>query len=242
MHRFFIEKDQLPHIYGEDVHHIRDVLRMRPGEKIELLDGQGKAYSVKIDKIEKDKITCKILSVKESAIAPNVRIILAQCLPKAKKMDWIIQKSAELGVWRIIPVISERTIAKGEKPARWQSIAKEAAQQCGLPFIPEVKPLIKFDDLIFSAKNYNLALIPWELEQENTLKKSLLSCYPDLHSRIPRYPDILILIGPEGGFSQKEILFAKKAGFISVSLGPRILRTETVGIAMLSMINYEFAQ
>lgn len=233
MPRFFVPKTQLPHIYGEDVHHIRDVLRMRPGDTIELLDGQGKIYTAKINEIYKDKIACEILSAKESAMEPKVRITLAQCLPKYQKMQLIIQKCSELGVCSIIPVISERTIAKGEKQERWQAIAKEAAQQCGLPFIPAVNPLLQFGELINLAKNYALALIPWELETTATLKSVLATYQPS---------SLLVLIGPEGGFSQNEIHSAQKAGFIPVSLGPRILRTESAAIALLAMINYAFDQ
>jgi len=246
MHRFFVQKDQLPYIVGEDVHHVRNVLRLQPGEKIELLDGQGKIYLVKIDTIHKEKITCKILAETESAAILKVKITLAQCLPKAKKMDWIIQKSSELGVWSIIPVISERTIAKGSKSERWQTIAKEAAQQCGLPFIPEIQPAQPFKTLLQSVKNYPLALLPWELEQSTSLKSILqatnLPIQQPSNSTIQQFNNFLILIGPEGGFSATEVNQAKEAGFRPVSLGPRILRTETAGIAMLSMLNYEFNQ
>jgi 16S rRNA (uracil1498-N3)-methyltransferase len=148
-------------------------------------------------------------------------------------MDFIIEKCAELGVWSIIPMVTERTIAASMKLDRWKKLAKEAAEQCTRATIPEITNLQTFEEILKSAKQYHLALIPWELEKKKTLKQALKS----LH-----LPHILVVIGPEGGFSQKEIESAKRAGFTSVSLGPRILRTETAGLAILSMINYEYEQ
>lgn len=240
MPRFFVPQDQIPVISGEDVHHIRDVLRMKVGDEIELLDGNGKAYQAKIAEYKKDKVICQILSTKILENPAKVKVTLAQCLPKAEKMKLIIQKSTELGVWSIVPVTSERTIVKSEKKERWQTIAKEAAQQCRLTYVPKITEVKSFNEILSGAKDYSLALIPFELEKSTSLK-SLLSPLPSNHQSISP-SNILILIGPEGGFSQKEVTLAKEAGIISVSLGPRILRTETAGLAMLSMINYEFDQ
>lgn len=248
MPRFFVPPDKIPVISGEDVHHIRDVLRMQLGDELELLDGKGKAYQVKIAEYKKTTIICQILSTKNIEDPTKVKITLAQCLPKADKMKLIIQKSTELGIWSIVPVTSERTIVKSEKKERWQTIAKEAAQQCRLTYVPNVTEVKSFKEILSEAKDYSLAIIPWENEQKICLK-SLISPSPDSPSQISRpclpagrFPDILILIGPEGGFSTKEIEEAKNAGFIPVTLGPRILRTETAGLAMLAMINYEFGQ
>lgn len=233
MHRFFVDKDQVPTITGSDVHHIKDVLRMKAGDKLELLDGTGKIYSAKILQITNEKIICKVISSRQDESEPKVKITLAQCLPKAKKMDLIIQKCSELGAHKIIPTLSERSIAKGEKLDRWKKIAKEAAEQSSRSSIPEITSLTKFEDVLKLKNEYDLALIPWELEKSNSLKKHLTD------NRLTGYSDILIIIGPEGGFSQKEIELAKKAGFISVSLGKRILRTETAGMAILSILMYE---
>lgn len=231
MHRFFIPKDQIPNITGTDVHHIRDVLRMKVGDRLELLDGTGKIYETKISKIEKNKIACEIISSRTEESKPEVRVTLAQALPKARKMDFIIEKCTELGVNQIIPMLTERTIAKSVKLERSRKIAKEAAEQSGRTVIPEITELIKFEDVLKMRERFDLALIPWELEKEMTLKSSFLH----------RPSSILALIGPEGGFSQKEIELAKEAGFVPVSLGPRILRTETAGMVILSIINYEFS-
>jgi len=232
MHRFFVPKDQIPVISGSDVHHIKDVLRMKIGGELELLDGTGKIYEARISGIKKDKIICKVLSMRTEETKLKVKITLAQCLPKAKKMELIIQKCTELGVDRIIPILSERTIARGEKLNRWRTIAKEAAEQSGRLTIPKISPLTRFEGVLKIKDQFDLALIPWELETKTTLKQVLTN-------QRPRH--LLILIGPEGGFSRSEINFAKSAGFTSVSLGPSILRTETAGMALLAMIGYEYS-
>ncbi|MFH1683799.1 MAG: 16S rRNA (uracil(1498)-N(3))-methyltransferase [Candidatus Margulisiibacteriota bacterium] len=246
MHRFFVPKDQIPIITGSDAHQIKDVLRLKAGDKLELLDGTGKSFLSKITKIKSNEILCEVLEQSTPNSELRTQVTLAQCLPKAKKMDLIIQKCTELGVHKIIPTLSERSIAKGEKLERWKKIAKEAAEQSGRSTIPEVSPLAKFEDVLKLKNNYDLCLIPWELEKETTLKKVLtndqtnkLSTHPT--NKLSNYPTnkLIVLIGPEGGFSQKEIALAKKAGFTSISLGQRILRTETAGLAMMAMITYE---
>ncbi|MBU0672256.1 MAG: 16S rRNA (uracil(1498)-N(3))-methyltransferase [Candidatus Margulisbacteria bacterium] len=236
MPRFFVPKAQIPTITGTDVHQIRDVLRLKPGDELELLDGSGKIYFSKITEMKKDKITCEILEHRTSNVERRTQVAIAQCLPKAKKMDLIIQKCTELGAHKIIPTLSERSIAKGEKLERWKKIAKEASEQSGRTTIPEIAPLTNFAEVLKQKKDYDLALIPWELEQEQTLKSVLTTAL-----RTPS-TTILILIGPEGGFSQKEIDLAKEAGFTPISLGKRILRTETAGLAIMAMINYQYDQ
>ena len=236
MPRFFVTPDQIPEIKGTDAHHIRHVLRMQVGDQLELLDGTGKIYTAKIAQMSKEKIICTILSEKIEKSESKVSITIAQCLPKAKKMDLIIQKCTELGVAKIIPVISERSVAKGEKLERWKKIAKEASEQCGRATIPEISPLLKFSEVLKLAKDYDLALIPWELEDKTTLKKILTGL------EASRPAGLVILVGPEGGFSTQEVELVINAGFKSISLGKRILRTETAGMAILSMINYEYSQ
>lgn len=229
MHRLFVPKDKIPLITGSDVHHIKDVLRMKVGDQLELLDGTGEIYKSKIVEIKKDKIICGILEHRAQNSELRTQVAIAQGLPKAKKMDFIIQKCAELGANKIIPMLTERSVAKGEKLDRWRKIAKEAAEQSGRAIIPEISALTSFEEVLKMRNQFDLALIPWELEREMTLKSSL----------VHRPSSILVLIGPEGGFSSQEIKLAKKAGFISVSLGKRILRSETAGMAILSAITYE---
>ncbi|MEA3492807.1 MAG: RsmE family RNA methyltransferase [Candidatus Margulisiibacteriota bacterium] len=231
MHRFFVPQDQIPVITGSDAHQIKNVLRMKSGDKLELLDGSGEIYTVKISELKRDNIVCEIISERSETIEQKVSVTIAQCLPKTKKMDLIIQKCTELGVNKIIPTLSERSIAKGDKSDRWKKIAKEAAEQSGRATIPEIDPLTEFGDLLKLSKDYDLALIPWELEQETTLKHTLTTT-------LPHY--ILILIGSEGGFSKSEIDLAVAAGFKPTTLGKNILRTETAGMSILSMINYQY--
>ena len=236
MPRFFVPQDQIPIITGSDAHQIRNVLRMKPGDKLELFDGYGKAYQAEIQTINKDKVTCKILATQTSNSSSNIKVTLAQALPKGQKMDLIIQKCTELGIEQVIPMVSERSLPTSNKSARWQRIAKDAAEQSGRINVPEITKIKTFAEAIKTKDKYDLAIIPWELEQNNQLKPFLKQLNNDGNLTI------LIIIGPEGGFSQTEVQQAQTAGLIPITLGQRILRTETAGLAILSMINYEFEQ
>jgi 16S rRNA (uracil1498-N3)-methyltransferase len=233
MYRIFVPKEQSPIISGSDVHYLRHVLRMKVGDEIELLDGTGKVYRSRITALEKEKVVCKIIASSQAESEPKVKVTLAQALPKASKMDFIIEKCTELGVYKIIPLLTERTVARGVKLARWRKLAKEAAEQSGRAIIPEIAALSDFKEILKMKDHFDLALIPWELEKEKSLK-SILTISPSHHLQ-----SILLLIGPEGGFSHSEVDQAKAAGFIPVSLGKRILRAETAGMAALAMVMYE---
>ena len=150
-------------------------------------------------------------------------------------MDFVVEKCTELGVSQIVPMLTERTVAKEAKLDRWRKLAKEAAEQSGRTVIPAIASLTPFEEILKMKSQFDLALIPWELEKENTLK-IVLKTGGQANRKTDR---LLVLIGPEGGFSQKEISLAKEAGLISVSLGERILRAETAGMAVLSAIMYE---
>lgn len=234
-HRIFVSKDQLPIITGSDVHYIKDVLRLKANDQLELLDGCGTIYLAKIVELNKETVVCQIISGQQDSLNLKVKVTIAQALPKAAKMDLIIQKSTELGVSQIIPMLSERCVAKKAKLGRWQKIAKEASEQCGRADLPAITELQSFAQVLSQGKNFDLALIPWELEKTITLKQVL----KNLTAEKPL--TLLIVIGPEGGFSQQEVEQAKAHAFTSVSLGPRILRTETVALNLLSIINYVFS-
>jgi 16S rRNA (uracil1498-N3)-methyltransferase len=233
MPRIFVAQEQFPDITGSDVHYVRDVLRMKVRDKLELLDGTGMVYEAEIKEIKKEKIVCEIVESGNSKVESRTQITLAQALPKASKMDFVIEKCVELGVHRIIPVLTERTVGKNAKLDRWRKLAKEAAEQSGRTIIPEIAELTDFSSVLKMKGRYDLALLPWELEKERTLKQSLKSLL------LPQFPQILVLIGPEGGFSQAEVKQAQATGWQTVSLGKRILRTETAGMAVLSTIMYE---
>ena len=250
--RFFISPEQVtsPQIIlsGEDVRHIATVLRMKTGDELVLCDGKGTDYAVKIIAISKTEIRTEIVSQRSHGTA-YPRITLGQGLPKFDKMDFIVQKATELGVSHIVPVVTERTIVKikdeEKRVSRWQKIAREAAMQSNRSDIPRVEPMCSFRDFIASPDPgpltldpaspvpgpRTLLLLPWEEGTEPI--RNVLRANPGVQK-------IVVLIGPEGGFSPAEAEAATSTGFHLVSLGPNILRTETASLAALSMINYEY--
>ncbi len=238
--RFFISPEQVRGneiiVSGADMRHIRTVLRKQPGDMLTLLDGLGKEYTVRITAATKSEIITEIVrETKREVRGP--RITLAQGLPKADKMDWIVQKATELGVSRIIPLVTERTVVKikaeEKRVVRWQKIAREAAMQCERADIPVIGQIVSFSDFVLITKPapQTMLLLPWE-EGTQPIKKVLCA------DQNPE--NIVVLIGPEGGFSRAEAELAKDRGFQLVSLGPNILRTETAAVAVLSMIAYEY--
>ncbi len=238
--RFFISTDQVidQHITisGEDVRHIATVLRMKTGDELLLCDGEGTEYSAKIARVSKSEITTEVKARSKREIRYPL-VTLCQGLPKSDKMDWIVQKSTELGVASLIPLVTERAIVKirdeEKRVARWQKIAREAAMQSNRPDIPKVGAVTAFKDFLrtLNPEPRTLLLLPWE---EGTVPiKEILRANPGIKN-------IIVLIGPEGGFSAQEAEMSKEKGFHLVSLGQNILRTETAAVAVLSMIGYEF--
>ncbi len=220
---------------------------MKTGDTLLLCDGQGTEYHVAIAEISKSEIKTDIVSQTRRELAA-CRITLGQGLPKSDKMDWIMQKATELGVSNILPLVTERTIVKvrdeEKRIGRWQKICREAAMQSNRPDIPQVEQIRSFRDFISSldpgprpltpgspVPPGTLLLFPWE-EASAPIKEVLKRNAGAAH--------IIVLIGPEGGFSSNEASMAREKGFHAVSLGRNILRTETAAIAALSMIGYEF--
>jgi 16S rRNA (uracil1498-N3)-methyltransferase len=225
-------------IDNEDVNHISRVLRLGVGDKITVCDGQGFDYTVKIAEIENKKIICDIIEKYKSETEPNIEVTLFQGLPKASKMDYIIQKTTELGISRIVPCTLSRCVVKLEnqkaeakKVERWQKIAESAAKQSGRGVVPEISMPMSLDKAIEEMKNMDICFAPYECEEETSIKNVLLS------KSEPQ--KVGFIIGPEGGFDISEIEKIKSAGINTVTLGRRILRTETAGEAVLSMIMYE---
>lgn len=238
--RFFIDPAQVSApaitITGDDVRHIRIVLRKQPGDLLTLLDGTGSEYIVSITDIGKDEIGTAIVEQRRREPA-GPRIVLGQGLPKADKMDLIVQKATELGVSSIVPLITERTIVKvkdeEKRISRWQKIAREASMQShrlDIPMIGQIRPFTDYVRMLHTEPG-TLYLIPWE--EGTQPMKEVLRAYPAADTTV-------VLIGPEGGFSLTEADMAKEKGFRAVSLGPTILRTETAAVAALSMIRYEY--
>lgn len=246
MRRFFVEEKDIKEnqvtIKGDEARHIVQVLRLKGRDKIKVFTGKGKEYLTEIIQASKKEVIGKILKESKLDTEPPIEITLVQGLPKSDKMDLIVQKATELGVKRIIPVITQRTIIRSDKEkakvrrTRWQRIALEAAKQSSRAIIPEVREAIPFIQALDNLNRESLNLIPWE-EETSTRLKEVLKHHT---SHIPHPTShITVFIGPEGGFTPEEVRAAKKKGAIPVSLGPRLLRTETAGLVTLAMILYE---
>ena len=229
-------------IDGDDAHHLAYSLRAKRGDKITAVDAAGNCAVIELIDFERDKIKARRISELQPVVSER-KIILADCLPKQNRFETIIEKSTELGVAKIQPLIAERTIVRPDsdreksKLERWRKIAKEAAEQCARDTIPEISELRKLDDWlkeISPLAEDTLLLFCWESEQITTVRE-VLSDY-----RATGGGKIIVLIGSEGGFSEREVDAIKSAGGKSVTLGKRVLKTDTAAISVLAMINYEF--
>ena len=244
MHRFFIKKENILNdrisIEGDDVQHIRKVLRLEPGDRIVLCDSEGTDYLTVIERIDKNYVEITIIDKEASKGEPDIDVVLYQGIPKSNKMDIIIQKCTEMGIRRIVPVNTVRTVVKLEtqkderkKIERWARIAEEAAKQSGRGRVPDVDMPMTMEQAVVDSRRYDIALIPYEMESTVTLKNTLEKGKAD---------SIGFFIGPEGGFEAEEVEKAKASGVIPVTLGKRILRTETAGIVVLASIMYHYNQ
>lgn len=239
--RFFISPGQVSGpditVTDEDVRHIATVLRMKTGDHLLLCDGRGTEYTVRISDIKKSAIKTNILGQTTREIRYPL-ITLGQGLPKSDKMDWIVQKATELGTASIVALITERTIVKvkdeEKRLVRWRKICREAAMQSNRADIPRVEGIQAFGDYVRSLDPGpgTLLLLPWE-EGTKPIK--------DVLRERPGVKNIVVLIGPEGGFSAAEVALAQEKGFHAVSLGPNILRAETAAMVVVSMIGYEYS-
>lgn len=245
MPKFFVDKTQITEdailIIGENAHHISRSLRMAPGEKITVSDMQGYDYDCVLEAFTDNTVNAKILNKYLSKAESEIKVHLYQALPKGDKLDLIIQKSVECGVYDITPFESTNCVVKikgdaeAKKSDRRNKIALEAAKQCGRGIIPKVNPSISFNNMLKSASQSDIVLFCYEgegtLPMANALKK--------LRSE-KNIKDISIIIGSEGGFSPTEVTEAEKCGFVKIGLGKRILRAETAAIMSLACIVYEF--
>ena len=255
MPRFFVE-EEIPAdatswgITGDDARHIRTVLRMTPGDELTLCDGKRTDITARIQAITGDVVELVLGERAESQTESPLDIWLFQGLPKSDKLDSIIQKSVELGVSRIIPVACERSVAKidardaARKTERWNKIAREAAKQCGRGMLPVVDMPVPYREAVRLASQADLAMIPWENERDHSIRHALQAEEPRLQALLQagQRPRLAILIGPEGGFSLAEMDLALSQGLFPVTLGRRILRTETAGPAVLAMLGYQYEQ
>lgn len=251
MYQFFVEPDRIQEktivITGSDVNHIKNVLRMKPGEEISVSNGQdGREYRCRILSLEEDRILCEICSIGEEGAELSSRVFLFQCLPKADKMELIIQKAVELGAHEIIPVTARRCVVKLDdrkaiaKVERWQAIAEAAAKQSRRGIIPKVSEVLTFEQALQKAKTMDVRLIPYELAQD--VQHTGMQHTRKLIDGIRPGQDIAVFIGPEGGFEEREIKKAMEAGVVPITLGKRILRTETAGLTVMAWIMYRLEE
>ena len=239
MHRFFVDNlsgaSNNIIITGNDVNHIRNVLRLKIGEKIMVSDGSGTDYQCSISEIGSDMITASIEEVFKNAAELPVKITLFQGMPKSDKLELIIQKAVELGVYEIVPVITVVKIddkKADKKLERYNGIAESAGKQSGRGIIPTVKPFMSFKQALEYAKTLDMNLIPYEEAKGMEYSREVIK---DIHGK----KSLGIFIGPEGGFAKEEVDMAIEAGAKCITLGNRILRTETAGLAVLSIIMFE---
>lgn len=232
-------QDELLTITGPEVNHIRNVMRLKPGEEISVsIGGDGKEYRYGIESYTEDSVLCRLRFVKDKEVELPVKVLLFQGLPKADKMDLIVQKAVELGAAEIIPVSMERCVVKldagkaAKKTARWQTIAESAASQSRRSIIPRVlAPMSMREAVEYAKAQTEVRVIPYELQEDDGSVKQYLES-------LKKGQSVSIFIGPEGGFTPTEVELAKEAGIRPISLGRRILRTETAGLAILSWLIY----
>jgi len=226
------------HVGGEVARHITRVLRMGAGAELVVLDGQGGAYRAVIRELVRDGFTAAITGMAEANGEPEVSITLVQGLPKGDKMDYVVQKATEVGVSRIIPLASERSVVQAreqrwdKKRERWERIAASAAEQAFRLLVPKILPVMTLPEALDSINPEAFIIFPWEEERENSLK-TLLRSHPPAS-------EVYIFIGPEGGFTENEARMASDRGAHRVTLGPRILRTETAGPLATALVLYEW--
>ena len=241
MHHFFVTPDQVKqeHIYieGSDVNHIKNVLRMKSGETLEICDGNNKKYICEIEEMTAEYVLAKIKEELGADTELPSKLYLFQGLPKSDKMELIIQKAVELGAYEIIPVATKRVVVKldekkaGKKVERWNSIAEGGAKQSGRSFVPRVTNVMTYKEALQYAKMLDVVLVPYELAEGMKETKELIS-------KIEPGQSVGIFIGPEGGFEVSEVEDAIESGAKAITLGKRILRTETAGLTILSILMY----
>lgn len=248
MYQFFVEPNQINItdktviITGSDVNHIKNVLRMKTGEEIAVSNGlDGREYRCGITSLEEERIVCELRFIKENNVELPARVYLFQGLPKADKMELIVQKAVELGAFCIIPVAAKRCVVKLDdkkakaRTARWQGIADAAAKQSKRAVLPQVSEVMSFGDAVEYAAGMDVKIIPYELAEGMDKTREILD---HLHPG----ESIAVFIGPEGGFEESEIQMALERGIKPVTLGKRILRTETAGLTVLSFILYQLEE
>ena len=242
MHRFFVSPDGFSEktatIKGPDVNHIRTVLRMKPGDRVEVIDGEGFRYEVVLAEVERDHVRGEILSKTPMQTESPVNIRMGQALIKGNAFDLLVRKATELGVHSVAALRTQRCVARLAKESesyrtqRWQRIAEEASKQCGRSRVPEIhSTVLSIEEFCQQSSDCDLKLVFWEEEQKNRLQ-DIVS--PDSVS------SIAFLAGPEGGWEKEEIDFLKQQGFQAVTLGPRLLKADSASLVILSLLQHRW--
>lgn len=239
--RFFVSPQQIGSeeavLDGSTARQMSKVLRLQQGDAITLLDGTGNVYHAQITAISAQGVRARIQSQEANTNEPALRVVLASCVPKNDQIELIVQKCTELGISEIVLVRSERTVVRLDEPdldrklERWRKIATEAAEQCGRSIVPRLRGVIGFAALVGMIGEFPLAIVAWEEENALSLRDAL--------RQRAGVGSVLIVIGPEGGLTEREVELAKSAGAVSVSLGGRLLRTDTAAIATCAAVMYE---
>lgn len=241
MHKFFVMPKNIignkATIEGDDVKHIYKVLRLEEGDEVVINNSEGKEFLGRIADVNKSFVTVDIVEAMEINNESDLKVDLYQGLPKSAKMDYIVQKGTEMGINKFTPIITERVIVKSElgefkKTDRWRRIALEACKQSKRTLIPEVNEPIEFEDLLNQLKMYDIIVVPYENQEGFGIKKMCKELQKEIKTAA-------VVIGPEGGFEESEIESLKEIGAYIVTLGPRILRTETAGVVTATILQYE---
>lgn len=245
MHHFFVTPQQISgdkiRIEGGDVNHMKNVLRMKLHEKAEISDGESRTYLCEVEAYEEDVAVLHILEEMEADTEPASKLYLFQGLPKSDKMELIVQKAVELGVYQVIPVAMKRSVVRlddkkaAKKADRWNSVAESAAKQAGRSRIPEVTMPLSYNEALKMAEELDVTLLPYELAGGMEVTREVIR-------QIKSGQSVGIFIGPEGGFEPEEVDAAVSMGAKVITLGRRILRTETAGLATLAVLMFELEQ
>jgi 16S rRNA (uracil1498-N3)-methyltransferase len=235
MHRFYTQSENVGEqrliIAGDEAKHIKNVLRMQPDDTFISFDGTGIDYTCRIISVG-TQIEAQILSKTKNKTEPSIKVTLYQAYPKSAKMEEIVQKAVELGAFGMVPFISKRCVKRPEDSSRLRRVAMAAVKQCGRSVLPHVEDVLSFESALSMMKKHDKLIVCWEEERETPLQSALAG----------EAQDIGVVIGPEGGFEAAEVERIREAGGVSVTLGPRIMRTETAGIAVMAATLYEKGQ
>jgi 16S rRNA (uracil1498-N3)-methyltransferase len=254
MHRFFVSPEVLAadrvELHGDLSHRLRHVLRLRAGDTIVLLDGSGREYDVVLEDVDGATVRARVVGRRDGPPEPEVRLVLYQSLIKGDRFHWVLEKGTELGVSGFVPLVCRRNVMRPRldrtgRRERWQRIVTEAAEQCGRSILPQLSPVTELDEALDSASG--LRLLPWEEERALGLRTVLRQArLPDgqalAEGEAAGPPTVSVFVGPEGGFTRQEVERARASVVEVVSLGRRILRSETAGIAAAAAILYELGE